>query len=435
MDRIEELMKAADPARDAPRPRPFRLAEMTGPSTASTTRRRRRREHLAVWGGAVGVAAALAGGLVIANQWQATPDAPAQPADPDGSSAPGEVTEPPATPSPEPSAAPTDLPNGLVPAHDEVYFEDSDACNALDVTQVLTQGDQALATEPWEYPVVGCVDGIAALNMSDRWFHAADVDDVAMGIVLARWEDGRWAVEGPRELPDGEVGVPVYHSWPALLGYQLPGDPPAAQRMAEQYAQIGVDAETGERLLGPETVAWTVDTPAGSWAPGTAGPAEFSWRSDAAWGHDEFRGAAGGGGADDVRHVVAYFDPRSKSVAQLMVTTWQAEQPECAMTDATYVVEGREPTQLRSQLGPLDVGLVTAEDALGVEVSTTRYVPSSAPDSGAWCDLPEEHAVGDVAVRLDGARYQFRTAEERSAYLASQEFADIVRLATSITIG
>lgn len=434
MDRIEELMKAADPAREAPGPRPFRLAEMKGPSKASTTRRRRRREHLAVWGGAVGVAAALAGGLVLAHQWQTTPDVPAQPANPDGSSAPGVPTEPPATPSPEPSASPTGLPNGLVPAHDEVFFEDSAACEALDVTQVLTQGDHALATEPWEYPVVGCVDGIAALNMSDRWFSAADVDDVAAGIILARWEDDRWAVEDPQELPDGTVAVPVYHSWPALLGYRLPGDPPAAQRMAEQYAQIGVDAETGQRLLGPETVAWTVGTPAGSWASGTAGPAEFSWRSDAAWAHDELGGAAAGGGADDVRHEVAYFDPRSKSVARLTVTTREGEQPECATTDATYLVEGREPTRLQSQLGPLDVGLVTAVDALGVELSTTRYVPSAAPDSGAWCDLPEEHIVGDVAVQLDGARYQFRTADERAAYLASQEFADIVRLATSIRI-
>jgi hypothetical protein len=104
------------------------------------------------------------------------------------------------------------------------------------------------------------------------------------------------------------------------------------------------------------------------------------------------------------------------------------------MTDATYVVEGREATELQAQGEPLDVGLVTAEDAMGVQVSTTRYIPSSAPDSGAWCDLPEQHAVGDVVVQLEGARYQFRTADERAEYLASQEFADIVRLGASIAI-
>lgn len=429
MDRIEELMKVADPARDAPGPRPFHLAEVAGPSVASTARRRGRRDHLAVWGSAVGAAAALAGGLVIAHEWRTAPDTPAPPA---GSGA-GEGSAP-ATTSPDPAPAPTDLPNGLVPAHDQVYLEDSDACAALDVTQVLTQGDRALATEPWEYPVVGCVDGIAALTMSDRAVHAAGLDDVVTGVVLARWQDGRWAVEDPRELDGGQVAVPVYHSWPALLGYQLPGDPPAAERMAEQYAQIGVDAGTGERLLGPETTAWTVDTPAGSWTPGAAGPAEFSWRSDATWAHDELSGAAAGGGAEDVRHEVVYFDPRGRSVARLVVTT-SAEQAGCALTDATYVVEGRRPTGLRSQLGSLDVGLVTAEDVLGVEVSTTRLVPSSAPDSGASCDLPEEHLVGDVAVRLDGGRYQFRTAQERGEYLATQEYADVVRLAASVELG
>ncbi|MPV37332.1 hypothetical protein [Georgenia subflava] len=444
MDRIEELMRAADPAREVPGPRPFRVAEITSPATRPA--RRRSREHLAVWGGAVGVAAALAGGLVIANQWQTTPDAPAQPAEPDGSAP--VVTDPPSTPSPSGDAA--RLPNGLVPAHDDVYLEDSAACDALDVTQVRTSGPdgEPLATEPWEYPVVGCVDGVAALQMSDRWFYESGVDDIAMGIVLARWADGTWTMEGAHETPDGELDLRVYSSWPTLIGYELPGDPPAAERMAEQYAEIGVDAVTGERLLGPETVVWTVDTPAESWTPGGADrPAgsqvAFLWRSDAVWHgagsastvlHDGSSSDAVKDAGDRGQEVFTYFDPRGKNVAQLLVSTHPQGSGGCALPNSTYVIEGRAATALESPEGRLDVALVTWSDGVGVEVSTAMLVPGSAPDTGARCDLPAEHTVGDRVVRFDGGRYQFRNDDERAAYLDSQEFADVVRLGTSITM-
>jgi len=77
---------------------------------------------------------------------------------------------------------------------------------------------------------------------------------------------------------------------------------------------------------------------------------------------------------------------------------------------------------------------VTVPEVLGPEVTLTMLVPACAPETGQWCDLPREHAVGDVVVRLSGAEYQFDSEEERAQYLASQEFADVVRLAQSFTI-
>jgi hypothetical protein len=444
MDRIEELMRMADPARQAPAPPPFRRADILRRPASDARRRTSRRDHLAVWGAAVGVAAAVGGGLLLAHQWRATPDEPAPPA----STTADRTNE--ATPTPTPTPTPTsagsaspmaELPNGLVPAHDDVWFDDSEACRALEVGSVVGRGTDGqpagfLEGEPWQFPVTGCVDGMAGFLMSDRWFFDSGIDDAALGILVARWQDGTWVLEGARKDADGTETVAVYDSWPMLGSFHLPGDPTPEQRMADQYAALEVDEVTGERLLGPEAVTWTFPTAAQEWTPGSAGSASFLWRGDGTRGH---RAYSSDGtlptttGQDTSMEAVEFFDPRSKRVATLMVSG-KEEGLGCEVTGTRYRLEGQAPTSLESADGPLTVALVTAPEIAGPEASTVMLVPASAPETGEWCDLPAEHRVGDVVVRFSGVAYQFRSEAERADYLASQEFADVTRLASSITI-
>lgn len=455
MDRIEELMRAADPAREAPATPPFRRADVLRRPASEVRRRRSSRDHLAVWGAAVGVAAAVGGGLLLAHQWRSTPEQPAPPASTTSDGTSEETPSP--TPSPTGSGAPTtELPNGLVPAHDDVWFDDSAACRALEVGSVVGRGSDGrpagyLEGEPWQYPVTGCVDDMAGLLMSDRWFFESGIDDAVLGILVARWEDGMWVLEGARDQVEGGATVTPYQSWPMLDRYYLPGDPTPEERMAAQYGQLGVDEVTGERLLGPqEILAWTYPTPTQAWTPGAAGPVEFSWRDDAAWAHRAYTAdgtlppssssssasdasASDSAGAATAMDVIEFYDPHSKRVATLMASP-EGEGLTCEAPDVSYRLEGRAATSLVSSDGPLAVALVTAPEVLGPEVTLTMLVPASVPETGRWCDLPREHAVGSVVVRLSGAEYQFGSEEERAQYLASQEFADVVRLAQSFTI-
>lgn len=442
MDNIEKLISNADPAKrkDSSGPGALDLREPT-PTFAQHPRPATRSRRTFGWkmvtfGTAIAAATA---GIIVWSPWQVpVNNGPAGPTI--------NVTE-------SPSTGPTTedgLPNALVPAHSSVYFEDSAACAALDLRTIkvtmLSGIVRALPIKPSAFPVVGCVDGIAAIQTTD--LSAETLDDLVSisgtgGILIARWTDGTWSIlekENPGVLND--EGVPLL-AWPVLRGWGNVADLDIKPDQEGRIRALGLDEKIIGKLLGPNVASWmgneastdfqvhrntllSVTHP--GWEIG-----ESMWDVD----HNDLTGEETKRPDKSAVYIVTFHDSRGKQVFKAMSEKYERQYqgaPACFET-ATYRLDGESPSGAVADAGPMKLALMTTTKADGSELSRVGLFPADLPATGDDCDVKQGVDVdGRVFSATEWTPYMgFKNQAERDAYVKSPEYTDAKKVASLLT--
>ncbi|GAB2897542.1 hypothetical protein [Neomicrococcus lactis] len=489
MRRIEDLMKQSDPAQGLPAPGPLNLS-FTGPDgsdaptfaptfveTADKAPEDTKNNVVwfkkpAVW--IAGVAAAAAVGLVLViNPFQSrvnnplpgvtAPDAtkmstsasPTQASEspssgsstPSGSSAAPTNSESPTSSAPASSGGSTapapgasSLPNGLVPAHENVFWEDSTACKAFEISKLTIDNPDTNKTElvegtPEEHPVVGCYQGYAAfVGTTDRDYFAKDlVGGIIEGnrsLFIATWQEGKWAVGAYQDIGSQQT----YPNW-------IPAYPDLrAQPFADPYPNMSswvdatlkamdVEVDNVWNLLGPNIPTWAPTKAAASWqavdlSEGLGLTAEK--RSD-------WTLVTKASGLNDAQKDSAYFFDTYGGMAVALRPESGNEVTDKIFGDAPYQVLRRENIELSSPQGPLAVALVqkTAEMKDYVMLS---LIPQDLPDEGKRKDLLTDVELPNGAkIRAELVDSGMTMTSGVENYLAnSQYWKDVVQFARSL---
>ncbi|MBV1780477.1 hypothetical protein KRR55_15275 [Paeniglutamicibacter sp. ABSL32-1] len=453
MDNIEQLLRDADPRmhRDSGGPLPLDLDE-PGPVFAQQPvhkSARQRRSWVPVALGAMVTAAAVAA-VVVWSPWNAPLPDPLPAITPTPSPT---APAPSGTGTADPTSRPESLqlPNGLFPAYDGAHFADDAACRALSLPEMQFADVNGKLSNPGleaeAFALIGCLDGFAAFTPSEQYRTELMVDDVAAGMLIAKWnpEAGHWASSPVKLAEDGVEVHQEYLSWPLLRGYTYEADETAEQRMNRAIKDKGIPAEVAETLFGPNEPSW-METETG--AERITYDNTLLEVTHPSWDMYEIMRDQNGkvleSAVADPREASVYqlmfFDSHGKAVFNLGLFTddraGQDESETCDDPSGTYTLHGLSPTSVAVDEGKLALGLVTETDVFGIERSTVSLVPADSATEGRLCDLA-------TSFHLDGKMLQseawtgylgFKDATERTAYLQSSEYLRAREVAASLEI-
>ena len=451
MDNIEILISDADPAKrhNVGGPGPLQLQD-PGPVFSQTPQPVGDSKRFRGWRvfATVSTIAAVASGIVVWASWEA----------PNATGPAGRTALVPEDPTTGPSeSASTDdymvskidygLPNFLVPAHQDVYFQDNDACNALDLRTIkLEKLDGSHAALPYDvnaYPVVGCMDDYAAIQSTDLAFANGYNADGGSGIYIARWVDGAWIVDEQQSRGiNNSLGFPVM-GWPALRAMGNPRDSASKPEQLERLRKMGLDDKGIVRLMGPDTASWM----------GKAASNEFHEYSNMLlsitypyWELKESMFDEGGNPiADDVksdlteaeRYDLQAFDIRGKQVLKLVSVKKGSlfEPTDCSDPETSYRLDGESPSRVLADSGALKLALITKKTVDGDEHSWVGLFPGDMPATGRACDvrLGVDRKDRTLFATEWVGPMGFKNQAERDAYLKSPEYTDAKKVASLLT--
>ncbi|PQZ88632.1 hypothetical protein CQ018_16730 [Arthrobacter sp. MYb227] len=441
MDNFENLMTNADPAKrnNIGGPGPLDLrdpAPVFTQNPVSTKRSKRTNGWRAfVIGTAV---AAVTAGIIVWSPWQAPLDAgPAGPA----------IKE---TETPSTGSTPEDsLPNSLIPAHPSVYFEDSAACNALDLQTIkikLADGtEEALPNNPKMFPIAGCVEGTAAIQTSDLAIAWLERFNGGRGILIAKWKDETWRIlekDNPGSI-HGD-GFPLL-SWPQLRGMGSLDNWPIKPDQAGRIKDLGLDETIIRKLLGPDTPSWTgkfASTDFETYENNVLSMAHPGWKErELMYDSDknQMTGQAKNSPEKAAWYDLEFSDARGKTVVSMTIAD-PAEivgSDQCTST-GTYRLDGESPSGVVADAGPMKLALMTLIPSDGsAPISQVGLFPGDLPASGDDC------AVYGYFVDIQGKKVKvsewiapmgFKNQAERDAYLNSPEYMDAQKVAASLKL-
>ncbi|APF40259.1 hypothetical protein [Neomicrococcus aestuarii] len=349
-----------------------------------------------------------------------------------------DVSDPSASGTPAvPNGGAATLPNGLLPAHSYLYWEDSEVCNAFDVATVMVESlsggePAALNGTPYNNLVVGCHEGYAAfISMPESGVFDQQLQGKAKVINLAEWDGDRWIVKA-HPIESGGEELTSVDFFPELRAFPKPAEGTAAERMDARLAELGISVSDPQKLVGPNWASWAPQETNG-WTSFDASEQGFTGGKNMDWVVAVRSNDYGTFAQDEVR----MFDVYGSTAIQLSRRT--AANPDemfvCGGTTDTYQIDVSEPISLRAESGALAVALVTVRGSTTGENSSVQLIPANAPTSGNVCDLPVALNFGDEYYLDPTLRLPvgFETESEREGFLASQEWKDLVQFAKDLT--
>lgn len=481
MDRIEELMKNSDPARGIPTPGPLNLepphpdgsqgfiptfVETADQATDTDYGHKSWYKKPAVWIAAV-AAAAVVGTVWVFNPFglnntnplpgdnssvsstsgaassDAGTNSSSTSSSNSNSSSSASSSEPAssASTSSTTSSATTGgsanaLPNGLLPAHPSVYWEDSAQCRAFNIGSVMVESSyrgeaEPLNGSPEDNPVVGCVDGYATyVGLTDKVYFEQELQDVALVIYVAEWDGEEWVVKY-RQNADGAEYLTSVGFYPEFRSFPDADAQSAAERMNAQLATQEISVSDPEQLVGPNTATWEPQVE-GVWTELEASKQGFTGEMRNDWTLVAKTNAVRDPKVDSVRLFDAY------GATAIQLERWTTSSPDdflqCNDPAATYLLHDKQQIDLRGEDDALSVALVTTTDVFGRETSAVRLIPSSAPTTGKACDLPAFISFGndEYVDSIIRPTYGFESEGEQEEFLASVEWTDSVQFAKSL---
>lgn len=392
-----------------------------------------------------GVVAMVSAGIILWSPWKLpAPPMPAGPTIP--------IPGPTPTSGIDESVLPKidyGLPNFLVPAHQDVYFQDSQACNSLGLKNVKllerNGTETELANNVNAYPIVGCIDGFAAIQSSDLAFADGYSPEGSTGIYIARWQDGQWVIDEKNNpgISRGD-GFPVM-GWPTLRGMGNPKTPPALIAQEARLTDMGVSEQIREKLLGPNVPAWMGKKPEASFID--YGNEQLEVRYPDRWqmtqhlfdeGSDTPIPETKESLAKVARYDLRFFDERGKQMFYLVSANKGSifEPNDCSNPESIYRLEGRSPSGLIADAGPLQLALMTFIEPDGSEHSRVGLFPADLPATGRSCDVRLGVDAGERTLYTTewiGAM-GFIDQAERNAYLKSPEYVNAKEVAASLRL-
>ncbi len=438
MENLEKLISNADPAKrvDIGGPGPLDLREPT--PTFTQRPRPINSSRTSGWRAlVVGIAvAAVTAGIIVWSPWQIpVNNAPAGPS-----------TNETETPSTEP-ASDGSLPNSLVPAHQSVYFEDSTACKALDLPSIkVTMASgilRSLPNKPSAFPVVGCVDGIAAILTTDLSMNWLEEVNGSQGILIARWTDGSWNIlekENPGSI-HGD-GLPIL-AWPALRRMGNIEDLHVKPDQEGRFRDLGLDEKIIGKLLGPDVATWMgkkASTDFQVYRNTLLSVTHPGWEMQEYMSDDENNEIVG----DEAKrpdksadYNLVLYDNRGKQVFKVMSTRHdpQADEPPACPDTGTYRLDGESPSGVVADEGPMKLALMTTTRPDGSQLSSVGLFPRDLPDAGNACDVKLGVDLAGRTLMATDWIYDlgFKNQAERDAYVKSPEYTDAKKVASLLT--
>lgn len=442
MDNIERLLSQADPAKTEDIGGPGALIlEDPVPVFSQTHPAAHRPKKTVRWQlfAASTAVAALAVGIFVWSPWNAPAPGPALPAGP--------------LPTPTPSSSIDDLshlltdkglPNFLVPASQQTYFEDSAACNALDPATIQLRSETgALGTLPGgapNYPVIGCANGTATFMTADRARAvSAETEMIPQGIMVARWKDSVWSIE----ISEASTRDDEFFTWPEMRAQS--GIEVAETYMATQLRWMGIDEADAQVLLGPNVPSWMGQKPSDEFLDYGNTLLSFShpeWELREKMLDEQEKPIIESKGVDP-RDAALYellgFDSRGKQVLYLTSTKKGLvfePRRDCA-TDGTYRLDDESPSAVVADSGPLKLAIITTQPTVGAEYSFVGLVPEDLPASGNRCEVRIGVDIKDRTWQVTEmlGPLGFADQVERDAYLTSPEYLDVKKFAASLELG
>lgn len=325
-----------------------------------------------------------------------------------------------AKPAPQENTIP--LPDGLKPAHESVFWENSEACASFSF-DTLERFDE----EPVEYtnassPVLGCSeDFVAFYNKSDEYYIQLSQDEIDgsyEGVMFAAWDGSRWIL-----LSDYDGAW----SYPQLRVFSNASGAALEEEMSSQLQPQGVWVSNIEHLVGPDAAIWTSNVPAESWErqelpgqPGVTAEIRDDWKIYAnRW-------------FDDSPDMIT--DRFGNFHLSLDYTTSTDEAPgECYLADSTYRIKKASSTEMTANGQQLNVAIVELAE-LGQISYRIMLVPESASKSGLLCDIDQWLSVGSSGYLkpMIKGNFRFVSQKEINAFTKSVAWKDIVRFAGSL---
>jgi hypothetical protein len=328
------------------------------------------------------------------------------------------------------------LPNGLLPAHPSVYWDESPECQAFDISKVMVsnpnvEDPEPLNGSPEDNPVVGCYGGYAAyVGIPDRVFYEQELSDVFTGLYIAKWDGDQWLVDHNTNI-DGIEGFVQISSYPTLRAFPNDEGKTAAETAKDLLKALRVSVDDPEKLLGPNTASWAPSEPAKSWT-------EFPIASDGLTGEkrDDWSVVSKTAGmAPALVYETRVFDQHGAYAAMI---NRHSRKPTASCDDpaATYAVESTSDIRLLAKNDEaLALKLVSVTDALGRKTSSFKILPKGTATAGAACDLEQTLDLpdGTFMETTISPTLGFESAEEIDAFKSSQYMQDMTRFAESLS--
>lgn len=394
---------------------------------------------------------AVAAGIIAWSPWSGGPSVN-QPAAP-------QHTNPPVDPSSDPSQSASiddmdrpkndyGLPNYLVPAHQNVYFEESEACNKLDATTINLKSEIGnlgpLPGSPIDHPVIGCYNGIATLLTSDiASDESAAPGTVPDGILVARWKAGQWSIDTSEAIAPNDGPL---RSWPQLrAGDTTDGIPSALSEtfMANQLEDLGINQADSSKLMGPNVPSWMdkkVSSDFHEYGNRLLTINYPFWELRETISDENGNPIAEEKGIEltqVARYDLKAFDTRGKQVFDLTSVKKGSivEPPDCSGPKSTYTLDGESPSGLVADSGPLKLAVVTIDDGNGVRYSQVGLFPESLPRTGNSCDVHLGIDAGERTLYTSTWTNPmgFKNQAELDAYLKSPEYMDAKKVAAGLS--
>lgn len=444
MDNFEKLMKNSDPAKrnNIGGPSPLDLRAPAPVFTQNPVKSKRSKFTNGWRAFAVGTAvAAVTAGIIVWSPWNMPL-----------SVGPAGPVIPPISGTKTPSTGPDTnevLPNSLIPAHPSVYFEDSAACNALDLKTITIKfsdgSEETLPNNPKMFPIAGCVDGTASILTSDLATAWIEKFNGGQGILIAKWKDDSWNIlekDNPGAI-HGD-GFPLL-SWPQLRGMGNLDNWPIKPDQSARIKDLGLDEATIGKLLGPDVPSWmgkSVSPVFETYENNLFSVSHPGWeKRESMFDADknEITGEARNNPEKSSWYDLEFFDARGKTVFSMTIADpSEILGSEKCTENGTYRLDGESPSGIVADAGPLKLALMTLVPADGsAPISQVGLFPGDLPVTGGDC------AVYDYFVDVQGQKVKlnewnvsmgFKNQAERDAYVNSPEYADAQKVAASLKL-
>lgn len=314
------------------------------------------------------------------------------------------------------------LPEGLTPAHDSVFWEDSTACKNFTFKQL--GGPYTNESSP----VIGCFEGYAAFyNKSSKYYVNLPYDQIDgdyWRLTVAKWDGTKW-----NTIPVKDDAF--YTTYPLLSTWTWPGSPTVEETMDEQLAEMGVNVSDKHKLVGPNSPTWAPQQRVRSWTAvkdsslGVSGKVPQGW--SIASNRFEYKNLFVFDKYGETE-LSFYFFPNSSGFSG------NTADRKCADDGMSYKVEARSKTQLGEKGKRLDIALLTINDG---DRTFHRYslIPADAPKSGKNCMVSGMYAVSknlvvDANLKNLG---EFSSSRDLRKFAHSNAWKNVVRTVQSLS--
>lgn len=309
------------------------------------------------------------------------------------------------------------LPDGLKPAHGEVFWEDSDACKSFTYEQL----NAAYTNE--SSPVIGCSEGyVAFFNKSFQYYTQlpdAQKDGDYATVHFAQWNGESWNMEP-------YVGTAL--SYPELRNLTRDPSMTLEAQMNQQLMDANVWAVDINKLMGPNVPEWTSQTKTNSWVSSKIGDTQLTGnlRSDWTVVPQDF------GDGQTWSYIFDEFGGYHYGFN--FAATATAPDATCTEQDGTYRIEKSEKISLTHDGQALSIALVSVKNSVYGDYNRIMFVPTKAAKSGDYCSLPEWYHVGEnqYVGQFINANLFLESKREIASFAKSQGWKDTVRFAQSL---